>query len=434
MPVDFDNLSRLAERCTLLDQLSSMSSAYTGYLVGGAVRDALLGRPLVDLDFAFAGDPTPLARDFARKINGHWFWLDSARRQSRVVAGKSAPALVCDFAPLRAADIDGDLKARDFTVNAMALKLSDLASANLLDPTDGLSDLNHGCLRMTSEDALRDDPLRILKGVRHAAEMDFAIVPSTLNAMRRQAPGLNRVALERVRQEVSRILSAEHVVFGLEQLSGSGAGTVLFGQGFSTNFTAVSAVVTVCRQAWSALIATDSRVEKWRDEELEQGLTAATLMSFVFMLRAIHPDLPEEIASRWPLSRRSRSNMLGLNALELSDVSELKALPATSRAFALWSQRKGVEPKLLLPALYKLAGSTGAASYLHPWVELVEPLEQAPPKDLVDGCWLREVLSLEDGPEMGRALEILRNAEISGAVANVAQAHDFLVRQYQNKD
>lgn len=434
MPADLDNLARLAERCVPLGQLSSMSSAYTGYLVGGAVRDALLGRQLVDLDFAFSGDPTPLARDFARKINGHWFWLDSARRQSRVVAGADFPALVCDFAPLRAADIEGDLRARDFTVNAMALKLSDLASANLFDPTDGLSDLNHGCLRMTSEDALRDDPLRILKGVRHAAEMDFAIVPATLDAMRRQSPGLNRVALERVRQEVGRILAAEHVVFGLEQLSSSGAGTILFGQGFTTNLTTVSAVVDACRQAWLSLIDVDAVVGHWMNEELEQGLTSATLMTFVFLLRAIHPELTEEIVSRWPLSRRSRTNMLGLNALELSDVSDFMALPSTARAFALWSQQKGVEPKLLLPTLCKLAGSTSAKIDFCRWIKLVDPLDLSPPKDLVDGRWLREVLCLKDGPEMGRALELLRKAEMDGVVVDVTQARDFLVRQYQNKD
>lgn len=434
MPADLDNLDHLVQRCAPLELLASLPPATSGYLVGGAIRDVLLGRPLTDLDFAFPRDPTPLARDFARRINAHWFWLDIDRRQSRVVAKSGASMPVCDFAPFRAADIGGDLQARDFTINAMALKLTNLAPAGLVDPTDGLSDLRNGCLRMTSEDALRNDPLRILKGVRHAAEFDFVIVPSTLNAMRRQATGIERVALERVRQEISKILAAEHVVHGLEQFEASGVGNVLFGQGFTTNFTAVSAVVTACRRAWASLVDADTSVVTWHDEELEQGLTYATLMTLVFLLRAIHPSLPETIASRWPLSRRSRANLLGLDALDASDLAKFTALKKSSRAFAFWAQKKGVEPKLLLPALFKMAESTGDDIDFRHWISLVDPLDQHLPKDLVDGRWLREVLRLEDGPEMGHALEILREAEVCGIVTDAAQARDFLVRKYHNKD
>lgn len=435
MSVAIDNLARLEDGGTLAGHYLSLLADTDGFLVGGAVRDALLGRALTDLDFAFPQDPTHIAKEFARRIDGHWFWLDHVRRQSRVVSKHDPDAPVCDFAPFRAASISRDLQARDFTINAMALKLADITPGHLIDPTDGLADLKHECLRMTSEDALRDDPLRIIKGVRHAAELDFAIVPSTLNAMRRQAPGIDFVALERVRLEVFKLLSAAHVERGLEQLEASGAGNVLFGHGFIANFSSVAAAVGLCRQVWKELVDADATVVAWRDEELEQGVTRATLLSFVFLMRAIHPELPEVIVSRWPLSRRSATNVLGLGALQADDVAELPHLAATTRAFALWARDKKVEPKLLLPAMAALATvSSESASDVLAWIPLVKPLDARPPGDLVDGHWLREVLRLKDGPEMGSALELLREAEMRGDVEDVAQARDFLVQRYHNKD
>ncbi len=435
MTVELDNLDHLAEHCATLSLLVSLPAAQDGYLVGGVVRDALLGRPLTDLDFAFPHDPTPLAREFARRIEGHWFWLDAERRQSRVVPGPGALGPVCDFSPYRAIDLEADLRARDFTMNAMALPLANLSVGALVDPTRGLADLRNGVLRMTSEEALSDDPLRILKGIRHAADLALEIAPETLHAMRRQVAALDRVAPERIRQECWKTLAAMRAAEGFAHLLATGAGVQLYGEGFARAFAEQLLSLKACRHAMSEMTENDVLVAEWLQEEIEQGLSREILLVWTFHLRTIDPLLPAAIAARWLLSRRTTANMAGLAVLCAEDVVAFQALPMTSRVVALWAQERGVEPKLLLPALVILAaGSPELSVDICPWIPLVETLDGSTPRNLVDGRWLRERLGLKDGPEMGRALQRLRKAELSGEVADAAQARHYLLRWYDNKD
>jgi len=177
------------------------------FLVGGALRDWQLGRPVADLDFAVSCDPTELARNFAAAVGGHWFMLDAGRRQSRVVSRKqAAPPFTYDFAPYRADDLAGDLRLRDFTINALALPI---VACNglppLIDPLGGLSHLQCGLLRACSSGVFQDDPLRILKGVRHCTALGLAVEPRTLNWMRVATGLLPKVAAERVRTELTGI-------------------------------------------------------------------------------------------------------------------------------------------------------------------------------------------------------------------------------------
>jgi poly(A) polymerase len=162
------------------------------FLVGGALRDWQLGRPVADLDFAVSCDPTELARAFAAAVGGHWFLLDAERRQSRVVAGRRD--VTYDFAPYRADDLAGDLRLRDFTINALALPVvAGNALPPLIDPLGGVSHLQTGLLRGCSSGVFQDDPLRILKGIRHCAALGLAVEPSTLDWMRAHGEGDARV-------------------------------------------------------------------------------------------------------------------------------------------------------------------------------------------------------------------------------------------------
>ncbi|MCF6179710.1 MAG: CCA tRNA nucleotidyltransferase, partial [Geopsychrobacter sp.] len=174
------------------------------WLVGGAVRDLLNAETPDDFDIAFAEDLTPLVKLWARRNNGHWFWLDKQRNQSRVVF--VAAGLQFDFSALRAADISSDLKLRDFTLNAMALPLSvDPPINGLIDPLDGQNALKDGLLKGCSPGVFLDDPLRVLKGVRHVAERGWQVEPKTARLFVEAAPGLISVAGERIKSERSKI-------------------------------------------------------------------------------------------------------------------------------------------------------------------------------------------------------------------------------------
>jgi putative nucleotidyltransferase with HDIG domain len=174
-------------------------------LVGGAVRDGLLGRPLHDLDYAVNGDATSLAVAIRRAFGGAVVPLDPERDVARVVLNHAGSRFYVDFARRQGANWETDLKARDFTVNAIAVD----AASQYLDPMGGRGDLADGTLRATNEGAFCDDPLRTLRAVRLSAELGFSIETQTQGWIRRDAPLLTRVAGERIRDEFSRILRAQ---------------------------------------------------------------------------------------------------------------------------------------------------------------------------------------------------------------------------------
>lgn len=176
------------------------------YLVGGAVRDALLGRLTHDMDFALQGDALHIARRVADRLGGAYFPLDEERDTARIIlTGPQGDRQVLDFAALRGPGLESDLRARDFTMNAMAVDIHQ--PQELLDPLGGLEDLKSNRLRSCSPGALEDDPLRVLRAIRLAAAYHAHILPETRLQMRAAIPHLNRVSPERLRDELFRILS-----------------------------------------------------------------------------------------------------------------------------------------------------------------------------------------------------------------------------------
>lgn len=178
------------------------------WLVGGYIRDLKLGRLSHDLDIVVPEGGTRTARGLAAAFDGAWFVLDDERDVGRAIlpAGPEARIEV-DVARLRVPDLMDDLALRDFTVNAIAMDLS-AADARLFDPFDGSLDLERRLVRAVTEGAFRDDPLRILRGVRMVAELGFRLEDATFNLMRRDAGLLSLVAPERVRDELMRIVTA----------------------------------------------------------------------------------------------------------------------------------------------------------------------------------------------------------------------------------
>lgn len=193
----------------------------TVYLVGGAVRDALLGRPVHDLDFALARDAIPVARKVAKALEADFYPLDPDRDTGRVILTEAdGSRLLMDFAALRGPDLDSDLLGRDFTLNAIAM---DLATGAIYDPLGGGQDLKDRLLRACSPSAFADDPLRILRGVRIAAGFGFRIRPETREAMKQAVSLLGDASLERLRDELFRIFEGPKPAACLRALDRLGA-------------------------------------------------------------------------------------------------------------------------------------------------------------------------------------------------------------------
>ena len=176
----------------LLDKVRVALPDVELYLVGGAVRDAMLGRASLDLDLVAPSDGILLARRFANALGADVFPLDDERDTGRVIVTmEDGSREKIDFATYQGASLDEDLHKRDFTLNAMAV---DLRTMSLLDPLSGATDLRAKKLCACSDTSMSDDPIRVLRGIRQAAAYGFQIEPETRKKMKSASPVLGQVS------------------------------------------------------------------------------------------------------------------------------------------------------------------------------------------------------------------------------------------------
>ena len=196
-------------------------SGVDAWLVGGAVRDRLLGRDTDDVDVAVAAeDVEPLARDLRRELGGAAFPLGDRYGGWRVVA----PDRSVDLLPLVGGSLEADLAARDFTVNAMA---QPVGGGAIVDPHGGEADLRARRLRAVGPGSFAADPLRVLRLARFAAELGFGMHEATVAAARANAGGLDAVAAERMFAEVKRIVCAPAPGEAVRRMEEVGAAAVV---------------------------------------------------------------------------------------------------------------------------------------------------------------------------------------------------------------
>jgi putative nucleotidyltransferase with HDIG domain len=195
----------------LVERIRSLLPDQELYLVGGAVRDMLLGRNAPDLDFAVPAQAIPLARRLADSLHADYVTLDDQRDTGRVIVTElDGSRTYLDFAAFRSTvpgdtgdALQADLRGRDFTINAMAY---DLARNALIDPLEGGKDLRAKRIRACAPEALRDDPVRVLRAARLATALGFQIEGQTRELIREAAPLLKQVSPERQRDELFKIL------------------------------------------------------------------------------------------------------------------------------------------------------------------------------------------------------------------------------------
>jgi putative nucleotidyltransferase with HDIG domain len=180
------------------------------WIVGGAVRDAALGRPVADLDLAIAHDPRESAEAIARAAGGHAFELSEQFATWRAAAVDGSWQV--DLSVLRGGSIEADLSARDFTIGAVAVPLE---GGGALDPHGGLADLERRLLRMVGERTFPDDPLRLLRAARLAAELELELEAGTLAAAHGIAERAAEPAGERQLAELRLLLAGPAPLRGL---------------------------------------------------------------------------------------------------------------------------------------------------------------------------------------------------------------------------
>lgn len=201
----------------IADLLDGLTGEQGWWLVGGAVRDALLGREVHEADLAVAGDSHALAQRVRQIVGGSIFNLSDRFGTWRVVSDD----LQVDLTPLRGDSIEADLALRDFTVNALAVAGGD-SDGHVIDSLGGLADLDGRRLRLASETAYQDDPLRTIRLARFAAQLGFEPDSQAALLAREAAPRLESVAGERVWFELKSLVTSAAPRRGIEVLRETG--------------------------------------------------------------------------------------------------------------------------------------------------------------------------------------------------------------------
>lgn len=209
----------MSSKLDALDRAPSVAAARTAleqqgpaWIVGGAIRDALLGERVSDADLAVErGHEEDAARAIARVAGGTAFQLSEEHATWRAIAPTDGWHV--DVVALRAETIEEDLRARDFTVNALARPLE---GGDLLDPTGGIADGEARLLRGASEHAFRDDPIRLLRAPRLAARHDLTIEPGTAEMARAASAKAADPAGERQFAELRGIVAGPRPMWGIE--------------------------------------------------------------------------------------------------------------------------------------------------------------------------------------------------------------------------
>lgn len=458
------------------------------WATGGYLRDAILDRVAHDIDIVVDGDPLTLGPELASSLGGHFFPLREEHGQARILLPERR--LQIDLMPLRAPDIDRDLALRDYTIDAMAASLDDLSEGKvtLIDPAGGLADLRARIIRMTSEQAFVDDPLRLLRGPRIATELRFDIEPATAEAIGRLAPSVTSAAEERQRDEIIRICSTARAGAGLRSLDTLGLFAHVFPEMEVTrgveqpkehyydvlghSFAAVDALDWLMAEErpagspagelwtelWSQLEWCGGLREYFHDEAV-QGSTRCAVLKLCGLLHDIAKPETKSFEANGRMrffghSEKGAEMATGLMRRLRFSSREVQMVAAMIDAH-LRPVQLGQQGTPSKKAVYRFFRDTGDAGIETLFLSLADHLSSVGPRinwdgfrqhvaltsyilqmrfgeeqilsppRLIDGDALMAALRLEPGPLIGELLEAVREAQAAGEVGTVDQALAF---------
>ncbi|MFN3477304.1 MAG: hypothetical protein ACK4Z6_07105, partial [Candidatus Methylomirabilales bacterium] len=318
------------------------------YLVGGYLRDRLLGRPLLerDIDLAVSGRIRELAESLAHSLGGSVVPLDS--RTFRVITVIEGVSWQIDLSRLKGLSIEADLVARDFTIDALGfpLEISNLKFqiSNLVDPLGGLRDLEEGIVRMTHPQVLEEDPLRLLRAFRLGAQLGFSIEEKTRLAISERAPLLSKVAGERIKAELFKLLRSPRSASYVELLDEAGLLRQLL-PGFKTM---AQAPHLEALQSLEGLVerlpALFPRHAPWLlqrlGEEIEAEVDRLGLLKLITLYRHLEPEVLRGLLARLRLGKRAKKVATGMadGGWRMADFQNLNKVdpPALYRFFREW--------------------------------------------------------------------------------------------------
>ena len=476
------------EASSLLIQVSGLLKGkhIRAYLVGGFVRDVLLGRDTADIDIAIDADILKIAPQLVDSLQGKFVLLDEINKIGRIII-KDWTIDLASFS----GDIEDDLTRRDFTIDAMAVDLrqllSDSSEPALIDPFNGQADLDKGIIRLVTPTAFKDDPVRLLRALRLATEFDFTIDRKTEIELKQVASLVAGVPGERVREELLRVFNHSHggqvfrdmdklglltaLIPELLPLKGVAQPKEHYWDVFEHSINTVSAVDFILHQGvWEyhdksvlSPVPWTSSTAEYFDQPANNGSTRRSLVKLAALLHDItkpqtkafdengrmrflgHPESGADVAAG--ILERLRFSTKEIKLVTLMVKYHLRptqmnqdALP-TSRAIYRYFRDVGdVGIDTLYLSLADHLATRGTELLPDQWeyhTQLVAYILQehskqkkATPLKLIDGNDLINIFGMKPGAAMGELLESIREAQASGELTTRGAALDYVKKYF----
>ncbi len=384
----------------------------TTCLVGGAVRDALLGRQKTywDLDFVLPEKAVETAKIIAHKYDGGFVILDDARQIARVVF----PEGTLDFALQEGETLEKDLQRRDFTINAIAYNMR---QKQAIDPLGGIQDLEHRIIRMVSPENLQDDPLRLLRAYRQASQLDFQIDSQTRKTIHSLANFLPNIAAERVQNELNYLLASSLGNKWLQKAWEDGLIDTWFAELNREKFAQIETIETVQQFV----------TRKWSNfgETIPKYLMLAKLSTLV----SSNPETAELELENLKYSR-SQIKAVVATVKHLPKLQRLQSSMSLRQQYFFFLEVKNVFPILALRAIVTGVAKNIILPMIERYLNVKDPV--AHPKALVSGKDLIKKLDLKPSPIIGELLTEIQIAYIEGKIFDPEDAISFAADYLEN--
>lgn len=392
-----------SEKQRLLSDIASQAASLgmPCYVVGGFVRDLLLGKPVNDLDVIVEGDAVNLGKRLVEthggKLTPHfpfhtaiWHLPDSTDFVDLITARKETygkPGALPTVAP---SNIEDDLRRRDFTVNAMALRLDGEGFGEILDPMDGQADLGRGMIRALHPQSFLDDPTRILRAIRYEARYSFSIEPSTLSLINPESLKiLSSLSGERLRHELDLIWDEDESHRMMRRLAGLGI------------LKPIHPKLPEFNRLYEDFLEMDIRLDIPADRRT---------MGYMLWLVDLSEDEVFSVANRLDFT-----NELTLSVWAAAQLKRSLPHLAGSKP-SEWTYALEKLPLLSIYAAYLVSRENALLDYISLW-------RHVRPRTTGDDLKARGLIP---GPRFGEVLLRLRSAWLDGEVTNETQEEDLL--------
>lgn len=401
-------------------RLAAAARGTACHLVGGLLRDRLLGVAASDFDAVVEADGRQIGERLARSLPARLVLLGGKAFAAYRLAGNG---FTLDIWDRQGQSLEEDLARRDLTVNAFAL---DIVSRRVIDPFDGLSDLAGRRLRATGAGVFDDDPLRVLRLVRLALQLPgFRIEPATLDLAGRSSDGLGAVAVERVRDELGKVLRAGDFLPGFALLVALDLypGLFLGSPGEPGDAARAERWLRRLEPALAHLAA---------EESLPHGRLepAAPRLAALIAGLASAPGATAARLEAWHQAGFTNRRQAALCRRLLAG----RTPPRSNAESRWWLHRWGADwpaaAAMLAAAAEPRLEFDDWRGLLRRWSELAERQAAAifAPPALLDGGQIAALLGLQPGPAVGAAVRRLLRAQVEGQVTDRAAAEAFLRR------